>query len=55
MPRELILDRVWGLDSEVSAKIVDATVKLLRKKKLIGYGKQDLIKSIRGVGYKLEI
>ncbi|GAA3330438.1 hypothetical protein GCM10020331_083010 [Ectobacillus funiculus] len=32
LPRELILDRVWGYDADVSLKIVDATVKLLRKK-----------------------
>jgi DNA-binding response OmpR family regulator len=54
LPRELILDRVWGLDSEVSAKTVDATVKLLRKK-LAQFDKQEMIQSIRGVGYKLEL
>lgn len=53
LTRELILDRVWGYDSEVSAKTVDATVKLLRKK-LEHFGGETLVQSIRGVGYKLE-
>ena len=53
MPREVILDRIWGYDSEVAPKAIDATVKLIRKK-LKSFGKQDLLKSIRGVGYKFE-
>jgi DNA-binding response OmpR family regulator len=53
IPRENILDRIWGYDSAVSTKTVDATVKLLRKK-LELFNKQDMIQSIRGVGYKLE-
>ncbi|WP_318506065.1 response regulator transcription factor [Bacillus sp. T3] len=53
MPREVILDRIWGYDSDVAPKAIDATVKLIRKK-LKGVGKQDLLHSIRGVGYKFE-
>jgi DNA-binding response OmpR family regulator len=53
LTREIILDRIWGYDTDVSAKIVDATVKLLRKK-LEPLGSEELIQSIRGVGYKLE-
>jgi DNA-binding response OmpR family regulator len=53
LPRELILERIWGLDTEVSTKTIDATVKLLRKK-LDSFGKYDLLQSIRGVGYKIE-
>lgn len=53
LPRELILERVWGSDSDVSMKTIDATVKLLRKK-LDSIGKYDLLQSIRGVGYKIE-
>lgn len=54
IPREVILERVWGFDTDVSTKTVDATVKLLRKKLDI-FNKQDMIQSIRGVGYKLEV
>lgn len=53
LPREVILDRIWGIDADVSTKTIDATVKLLRKK-LDTFGKQDLLQSIRGVGYKIE-
>ena len=51
LPREVILERIWGFDSEVAPKTIDATVKLIRKK-LQSFGKQDLLQSIRGVGYK---
>ncbi|OIK16484.1 DNA-binding response regulator [Bacillus sp. MUM 116] len=53
LPRELIFDRIWGGDSEVAPKIIDATVKLIRKK-LGSLEKQDLLQSVRGVGYRLE-
>lgn len=49
LTRDIILDRIWGYDADVSYKIVDATVKLLRKKL-----DADLIQSIRGVGYKFD-
>jgi DNA-binding response OmpR family regulator len=51
LPREVILERIWGFDSEVAPKTIDATVKLIRKK-LQSFGKQELVESIRGVGYK---
>jgi DNA-binding response OmpR family regulator len=53
LPREVILDRIWGFDADVSTKTIDATVKLLRKK-LDVFGRQDVLQSIRGVGYKFE-
>lgn len=53
IPREVILDRIWGYDSDVAPKTIDATVKLIRKK-LKSIGKQNLLQSIRGVGYKFE-
>ncbi len=53
LPREIILDRIWGYDTDVSTKTVDATIKLLRKK-LDSITEQELIQSIRGVGYKFE-
>ncbi|AQX55126.1 response regulator transcription factor [Priestia flexa] len=53
LSRDIILDRVWGYESDVSIKTIDATVKLLRKK-LDHFGKQELIQSIRGVGYKID-
>lgn len=51
--REVILDRIWGNDSDVAPKTIDATVKLIRKK-LKKVKKDHLLQSIRGVGYKFE-
>ncbi|WP_409300944.1 response regulator transcription factor [Peribacillus sp. SCS-155] len=53
LTREVIMDRIWGYDSDVSMKTIDAHVKLLRKK-LDSVGKYDMLHSIRGVGYKIE-
>lgn len=53
LPRELIYERVWGLETDVTMKTIDATVKLIRKK-LSLINKQDKLQSIRGVGYKFE-
>lgn len=53
LSREVILDKVWGLDADVHLKSIDATVKLIRKK----LGPSDLaglIQSVRGVGYRIE-
>lgn len=51
--REVILDRIWGNDTDVAPKTIDATVKLIRKK-LKQVQKDHLLQSIRGVGYKFE-
>ena len=53
VPREIILDRIWGLESEVSSNNIDSYVKLILKKLDLGDGKT-MIHTIRGVGYKLE-
>ncbi|MEH7093786.1 response regulator transcription factor [Neobacillus vireti] len=53
LPRELIYERVWGLETDVTMKTIDATVKLIRKKLSLIH-KQDKLQSIRGVGYKFE-
>ena len=54
VPRDIILDRIWGLESEVSSNNIDSYVKLLRKKLESADG-QMIISTIRGVGYRLEI
>lgn len=53
LTREIILDRIWGYDKEVSTNTLDAYIKLLRKK-LERPGDPPLIHNVRGVGYKLE-
>jgi two-component system, OmpR family, response regulator QseB len=53
LTRDIIFDRIWGNETDVAYKTIDATVKLLRKK-LKKFGKGDWLQSIRGVGYKLD-
>ncbi|WP_042198881.1 response regulator transcription factor [Paenibacillus camerounensis] len=54
LTREVILDRVWGVESEVSYKNVDVTVKMLRDKLQDRTG-ESLIVSVRGVGYRFSV
>ncbi|MGZ4111796.1 MAG: response regulator transcription factor [Tumebacillaceae bacterium] len=53
LTREVMLDRVWGYDADVTNNAIDAYIKLLRKK-LDVPGEKTLIQSVRGVGYKLD-
>lgn len=54
LTRELILDRIWGYQADITYNAIDASIKLLRKK--IDLSKEKtLIQSVRGVGYKFEI
>jgi len=45
--RESILERVWGLSSEVETRTVDVHVRALRKK--LG---QDVVETVIGAGYR---
>jgi two-component system, OmpR family, phosphate regulon response regulator PhoB len=47
--RSALLDHVWGLDTKISTRTVDAHVKRLREK--IGAAR-DYIETVRGVGYR---
>ena len=54
LAKELLLDRVWGLENEVTPNNLEAYVRLLRKK--IDFpGEPVLIHNVRGIGYKLEV
>lgn len=53
VPREVILDRIWGLETDVSSNNLDAYVRLLRKKLNLPEG-DVVIQNVRGIGYKLE-
>jgi DNA-binding response OmpR family regulator len=48
LSRELLLDRVWGLDFAGGTRTVDVHVAQLRRK----LGRPDLIRTMRGAGYK---
>ena len=49
LSRTQILDAVWGDDSYVLDRLVDTYIKNLRKKLHL-----DCIKTVKGIGYKLE-
>lgn len=52
VPREVILDRIWGLEASISSNNLDAFIRLLRKKIPARAGIE--IQNIRGIGFKLE-
>lgn len=47
--RSALLDQVWGIESRISTRTVDAHVKRLREK--LG-GARDYIETVRGIGYR---
>ena len=54
IPREVILERIWGLETDVSSNNLDAYVRLLRRK-LSQFEDVVVIQTVRGIGYKLEV
>jgi DNA-binding response OmpR family regulator len=52
LPKELLLDRVWGYDFGGNANVVEVYVKQLRQKLESG-GEPRLLHTIRGAGYVL--
>ncbi|HIP07759.1 MAG TPA: response regulator [Mariprofundaceae bacterium] len=51
--REQLLDLVWGIDSFVEERTVDATVKRLRKD-LAAFGQGECVQTVRGMGYRFQ-
>ncbi|WP_286034692.1 response regulator transcription factor [Megamonas hypermegale] len=54
LPREQIMDKIWGYDTEVSSNTLDVTIKAIRQK-LSKIEANDCIHTIRGIGYKFKI
>ncbi|MGJ7912757.1 response regulator transcription factor [Neobacillus sp. LXY-1] len=52
MTREVLFEKLWGYDSEVSDNALDALVKLVRKKIDVP-GFPSFIQNVRGIGYKV--
>ena len=50
LTRDIILDRVWGIDFEGSSNVLEVYVGYLRTKLEAG-GEPRLIHTVRGVGY----
>lgn len=53
VPRETLLDEVWGLDRDVSGNTLEAFIKNLRAK-VDSDAHRRLIRTVRGVGYVLD-
>jgi DNA-binding response OmpR family regulator len=51
--RQALLSRIWGSDTFVTTRSVDALVKRVRRKLRLA-GHRGFIVTVRGVGYKLE-
>ena len=52
LTRQQLLDEVWGAEPDVYSNVVDLYVHYLRKK-FEDEGFDDLIQTVRGVGYRL--
>ncbi|MCT4396755.1 response regulator transcription factor [Periweissella beninensis] len=52
--REQIFDRVWGIDSDTTLNVVNIYINNLRRK-LETVGEDDLIKTLRNIGFILEV
>jgi DNA-binding response OmpR family regulator len=52
LSRDLLLDRVWGYDSESVSNVVDTTIRRLRQA-VDSVERRPLIQTVRGVGYKI--
>jgi two-component system alkaline phosphatase synthesis response regulator PhoP len=50
--RETLLDKVWGYDWYGNARVVDTHVQHLRRKLHACYPDEDLILTVRGMGYR---
>ncbi len=53
VPRDIILDRIWGLERDITSNNIDSYMKILRKK-LQEVDGNISIKTVRGIGYRLE-
>lgn len=53
IPREILQERVWGINSDVSENNLDVHIRLLRKK-ILQVSDHDFIRTVRGVGYYVE-
>ncbi len=54
LPRDQLLDKVWGFDYLGDSRTVDVHIKRLREK-LDGASEKWILKTVWGVGYKFEI
>lgn len=54
LPREQIISKIWGYDTEINSNTLDVTMKSLRQK-LAQLNIINCIQTIRGIGYKFSM
>ena len=54
LSRDLILDRVWGWDHDVSSRTVDVHIRWLREKIEVQPSRARRIITVRGIGYRFD-
>lgn len=54
VPRDIILDRIWGLERDITSNNIDSYMKILRKKLMEVDDGSIAIRTVRGIGYRLE-
>lgn len=54
LPREQIIAKIWGYDTDINSNTLDVTIKSIRQK-VAKLGLADCIKTIRGIGYKFDV
>ena len=54
VPRQALLDQVWGTDFFGDDHVLDVHVRKLRRKLSVGTRGEDLIETVRGIGFRLK-
>ncbi len=54
LKKEQIYDKIWGIDNEIESNNLEAYLSFIRKK-LKAIGSSTTIKSLRNLGYKIEV
>lgn len=54
LKKEQIYDKIWGIDNEIESNNLEAYLSFIRKK-LKAIGSSTTIKSLRNLGYKMEV
>lgn len=54
LTRDILLDKVWGYESEIDTRTVDVHIRYLRKKIEPDPSKPVYIETVRGVGYRFK-
>ncbi len=55
VPRDTLLEKVWGYDTDPAGNVVELYIHYVRKKlAILGEAGENLITTVRGIGYRVE-